>query len=174
MDQPMNRASELETTASLSQAVDQVFGAETSALDLEGVSMITPPAIVFPGQLMDETNAYRTAHDLLARRAPREALEILEPALEKDPTNTGLLSMRAWAYMIRVQLAKAEADLRTLVERNPSDDWALHALGRVLERQSKHTEALPYLRLAAVMSDDFDHHLAADRVARLIGQQNEG
>lgn len=139
--------------------------------ELDGVSMIGAPVMVFPGQLTDETSAYRTAHDLLVRRAPREALEVLEPALAHDPTNTGLLSMRAWAYMIRVQLAKAEADLRFLVENNPSDDWALHALGRVLERQSKHAEALPFLRLAAIMSDDFDHHLAVDRVAKVLADR---
>jgi Tfp pilus assembly protein PilF len=130
------------------------------------------PAIVFPGQTAHET-AYQTAHDLLARRFPKEALELIEPALAEDPKNHGLRSLRAWAYMIRAQLGKAEEDLRILVEDDPSDTWARHALGRVLERQSRLKEALPHLRLAAVMSDDYDHQAAVFRVQNRIAQQDE-
>ena len=99
------------------------------------------PAVVFPGQTSHEV-AFRTAHDLLSRRFPVEALEILEPALTDDPDNFGLRSMRAWAYMLRAQLAKSEAELRWLVERDPSDAWSQHSLGRVLERQDRLEDAL--------------------------------
>ena len=125
------------------------------------------PPVVFPGQRGHE-RAYGVAFDLLARRAPVEALEVLEPALEIDPGNTGLRSLRAWAWMIRAQLGKAEAELRDLVEANPSDDWALHALGRVLERQNRGAEALPHLRLAAAMSGDPEHEVAVLRVERQV------
>lgn len=118
---------------------------------------------------MTET-AYRTAFDLLADRAPKEALEVLEPALEQEPDNTGLRTLRAWAYLMRAQLQKAEAELAQLVEENPSDDWAQHALGRCLERQSRYAEALPHLRLAAVMSGDPDHGLAALRVEQRLNR----
>lgn len=127
---------------------------------------LTAPALMFPGQ--GPETAYRTAHDLLARRFPREALEVLEPALADDPGNTGLRQLRAWAYLLRAQLQKAEAELRTLVEDDPADVWSRHALGRALERQSKYAEALPHLRLAAVMSDDYDHHAAVYRVERQV------
>lgn len=125
------------------------------------------PAIVFPGQA-GHAAAYRKAHDLLARRAPKEALEVLEPALAQDPRNTGLRSLRAWAYLLRAQLGKAETELRELVDETPDDIWARHALGRVLERQNRLTEALPHLRLAAVMSDDHDHVAAVRRVERRL------
>lgn len=125
------------------------------------------PPLVFPGQAAPEA-AYRTAFDLLARRAPAEALEVLEPALADEPGNTGLRTLRAWAYLMRAQLQKAEAELRSLVEENPSDDWAQHALGRCLERQSRYAEALPHLRLAAAMSGDPDHGLAALRVEQML------
>ena len=141
--------------------------APTNALDLEGVVALTPPSLSTSTYSGPE-NAYGVAHELLSRRAAKEALEVLEPALDDEPANTGLLSLRAWAYMIRAQLSKAEADLRVLVEKNPSDDWALHGLGRVLERQSRHAEALPHLRLAAIMSDDFDHQVAVNRVQRIV------
>jgi len=139
-------------------------------VDLE----IKAPAVALPdwlgpGQAGPES-AYRTAYDLLARRFPREALEVVEPALAEEPHNTGLRCLRAWAYMSRAQLQKAEADLRTLVDADPTDVWAQHALGRVLERQSRLTEALPYLRLAAVMSDDYDHQAAVIRVQNRLAQ----
>ena len=125
------------------------------------------PPLVFPGRAAPEA-AYRTAFDLLARRAPAEALDVLEPALADEPDNTGLRTLRAWAFLMRAQLRRAEAELEWLVEQNPSDDWAQHALGRCLERQSRYAEALPHLRLAAAMSGDPDHGLAALRVERLL------
>jgi tetratricopeptide (TPR) repeat protein len=134
---------------------------------MEDFSLPAPP-IIFPGQT-DLASAYRVGFDLLSRRAPEEALEVLEPALEEDPTNTGLRMLRAWAFLIRVQLGPAEAELRVLVEERPDDDWLRFALGRALERQSKYAEALPHLRLAAAMSADPEHELAVLRVERLSG-----
>lgn len=113
-------------------------------------------------------SAYRTAYDLLAARAPAEALEVVEAALVEDPRNTGLRSLRAWAFLMRAQLHKAEAELRALVEETPDDLWSRHALGRVLERQSRLKEALPHLRLAAVMSGDVEREVDVLRVERLL------
>src|SRR3954453_2836239 len=129
--------------------------------------MLPVPPVVFPDQAAPES-AYRTAYDLLVLRAPKEALEVIEPALADEPGNTGLRALRAWAYLIRAQLPRGEADLEQLVEENPSDDWAQHALGRCLERQSRFADALPHLRLAAAMSGDPEHGLAALRVERLL------
>lgn len=126
--------------------------------------------MVFPAQAAAPESAYRTAFDLLARRAPREALEVIEPALEQEPTNTALRTLRAWAFLMRAQLGRAETELAELVDENPSDDWARHALGRCLERQSRFAEALPHLRLAAAMSGDPDHGLAALRVEQRLQQ----
>jgi tetratricopeptide (TPR) repeat protein len=134
---------------------------------MDDLSLPAPP-IIFPGQ-NDPTSAYRIAFDLLSRRAPEEALQVLEPALEQDPDNTGLRMLRAWAYLIRVQLGPAESELRSLVDEHPDDDWLRFALGRALERQSKYAEALPHLRLAAAMSADPEHELAVLRVERLSG-----
>lgn len=127
---------------------------------------LTAPAVVFPDQ-RDLGSAYRVAYDLLARRAAVEALEIIEPALEAEPGNTGLRVLRAWAFLIRVQLERAESELRQLAEERPDDDWVRFALGRSLERQSRYAEALPHLRLAAAMSGDPEHELAVLRVERL-------
>jgi len=133
------------------------------------VDELKAPAVVFPGMASPES-AYRTAYDLLTRRAPVEALDLLEPALAKDPTNTGLRQLRAWAFLLRAQLRKAEAELRELIEVDPSDIWSRHALGRALERQNRPAEALPHLKLAAAMSDDYDHQAAVFRVEGQLAQ----
>ena len=123
---------------------------------------------VFVHHLCHAASAYRTAHQLLSSSAPREALEVLEPALTEDPDNTGLRSLRAWAFLQRAQLQRAEEDLRVLVEDAPDDVWARHALGRSLERQHRLEEALPHLRLAAAMSGEVDHEVAVLRVERRL------
>ena len=130
------------------------------------------PAVVFPGQTGHET-AYQTAYDLLSRRFPKEALELIEPALAEEPGNRSLRSLRAWAYLLRAQLGRATEELQGLVEEDPSDVWARHALGRALERQSRYEDALPHLKLAAVMSDDYDHHAAVYRVQGLLARKQD-
>ncbi|MDT0203341.1 tetratricopeptide repeat protein [Nocardioides sp. AE5] len=120
--------------------------------------------IVFPSQKEHPSAAYRVAFDLLEQRAPEQALDVLDEAITAEPDSLSLRSLRAWAYFVRVQLAKAEEDLRFVVEHDPSDVWARHTLGRVLERQSRLAEALPHLRLAAAMSGAPDHERAVRRV----------
>lgn len=132
---------------------------------------LPPPA---PASQHGPESAYRTAHDLLSRREPREALALLEPALDQEPDNTGLRCLRAWAYLISARLQPAEDELRWLVEQNPDDDWARHALGRSLERQSRLAEALPHLRLAAAMTGDPVHELAVLRVERRLVETGAG
>ncbi|WP_162602273.1 tetratricopeptide repeat protein [Nocardioides daejeonensis] len=127
------------------------------------------PKMIFPGQ-RDLAGAYRVAWGLLHDDAPAEALEILEPALEAEPDNVGLRSLRAWAFFRRAQLDKAIADLRFLVEADPTDVWARHTLGRAYERKSAYTDALPHLRIAAVMSGDAAHERAVARVLHLQDQ----
>ena len=124
------------------------------------------PPMVFPGQ--GPEHAYRTAYEFLAQRLPNEALDLITPALADDPTNSGLRQLQAWAFMVRAQLGRAEEVLSALVEERPDDVWSRHALGRVLERQSRHADALGHLKLAAAMSDDYDHQASVYRVTRAI------
>ena len=128
------------------------------------------PALVFPGQLAEPAGAHRLAWDLLERRAPREALEVLDAALTQDEDNYGLRSLRAWAYLMQARLTHAETELRWLVGADPSDAWARHALGRSLERQSRYADALPHLRLAAAMTGDPEHETAVLRVERRLAE----
>ena len=127
------------------------------------------PPVLPPAHLRPES-AYRVAHDLLVERAPREALGVLERALALEPANTGLRALRAWALLMRAQLQKAETELRSLVEETPDDVWARFALGRALVRQSRLKDALPHLRMAAVMSGDPEHEVEVLRVERMLAE----
>ena len=115
-------------------------------------------------------DAYQQAWSLIEGSAPLEAIEILDPALSAEPGSTGLRTLRAWAYFKSAQLGRAEADLSRLVEADPTDVWARFALGRTLERQSRLTEALPHLRMAAVMSGDPEHEAGVLRVERRLAE----
>ncbi len=128
---------------------------------------ISAPPVVFPGQSAPES-AYRTAFDLLARRAPQEALGVLEAALVEEPDNTGLRTLRAWAFLMRAQTAPCRGRARPPGRGEPRRRLGATRARPVPGRQSRYAEALPHLRLAAAMSGDPEHGLAALRVERLL------
>ena len=123
-----------------------------------------------PSHTNHPADAYHEAWRLLEDRDPRQALALLDPALEKEPESASLRTLRAWAYFQSAQLRRAETELSGLVESCPTDVWARFALGRVLERQSKYADALPHLRLAAVMSGDAEHEAGVLRVERRLAE----
>jgi tetratricopeptide (TPR) repeat protein len=119
-------------------------------------------------------DAYHGAWALLEDREPRRALALLDPAIDAEPTSTSLRTLRAWAYFQSAQLQRAEGELEQLVEDCPTDVWARFALGRVLERQARYADALPHMRLAAVMSGDAEHEAGVLRVERRLAESGEG
>jgi predicted Zn-dependent protease len=115
-------------------------------------------------------DAYHRAWRLLQDRDPQGAIALLDPAISSEPDSTSLRTLRAWAYFLSAQLQRAESELRALVDELPTDVWSRFALGRVLERQSRYAEALPHLRLAAVMSADAEHEASVLRVERRVAE----
>ncbi len=126
-------------------------------------------AVLRSVDLVDAVDRFQQARQLLEERQPRAALDLLQPALEDEPDSPSLRTLVAWAYFMTAQLGRAETELRALVDRAPTDVWARFALGRTLERQSRLTEALPHLRMAAAMSGDPEHEVAVLRVERMLG-----
>ncbi|MER6410164.1 tetratricopeptide repeat protein [Streptomyces humidus] len=83
------------------------------------------------------------------------AARVLAGLVEEVPEQTGPRLLLARAYYHSAQLRRAEAELRTIVERDPVEHYARLMLGRTLERQGRHEEAGPQLRLAAALSGEF-------------------
>jgi predicted Zn-dependent protease len=123
-----------------------------------------------PSRQHHPADVYHQAWQLLEDRDPRQALALLDPAIDAEPGSTGLRTLRAWAYCQSAQLQRAEQELAGLVDDCPTDLWARYALGRVLERQSKYADALPHMRLAAVMSGDPEHEAGMLRVERRLAE----
>jgi Flp pilus assembly protein TadD len=102
---------------------------------------------------------------------PLGAARLLEPIVEAEPDNAAVRLLLARAYFNSAQLAGAEAQLRALIEHDPSDHYAHHVLGRTLERGGRFREALPHLRLAAAMKRHRDYVDALDRVETWLGMR---
>ncbi|MFJ8933859.1 MULTISPECIES: tetratricopeptide repeat protein [unclassified Streptomyces] len=84
------------------------------------------------------------------------AARILDGLVEEVPEQTGPRLLLARSYYHSAQLRRAEAELRTIVERDPVEHYARLMLGRTLERQGRGDEAAPHLRMASALSGDFD------------------
>jgi Tfp pilus assembly protein PilF len=111
--------------------------------------------------LMEE---YRRARLFAEAGDPIEASRILAPIVEAEPGNTEIRLQLALSYFASAQLRGAETQLRVLIERDPSDHYAQHLLGRTLERQNRHSDALPHLRLALAMAAVPEYEEAVRRV----------
>lgn len=144
--------------------LDEAIGAPVS------IPPFSLPAEYVSAGAKHPADAYQQAWSLIEASAPLKAIEILDPAIEVEPASASLRTLRAWAYFKSAQLHRAEADLVVLVEESPTDVWARFALGRVLERQSRYADALPHLRLAAVMSGDVEHEATVLRVERRLAE----
>ncbi|MFF3334647.1 tetratricopeptide repeat protein [Streptomyces sp. NPDC002888] len=83
------------------------------------------------------------------------AARVLGGLVEEAPEQTGPRLLLARAYYHSAQLRRAEAELRVIVERDPVEHYARLMLGRTLERQGRHKEAGPHLRLASALAGDF-------------------
>ncbi len=100
---------------------------------------------------------YRAAIAAFERRDFGEAVRLLTEVLAAEPDNHSVLELRARAHFHRASLAPAEADVRAILVRRPTDEYANVLLARVLERQSRHAEAMGVRRVLAVITGDPRH-----------------
>jgi predicted Zn-dependent protease len=117
---------------------------------------------------MNLIEEYRRALLYLKAGDPIEAARLLEAVETAEPGNSEVRLRLAMAYFGSAQLGKAEGQLRVLVDRDPSDHYAHHLLGRTLERQGRAREALTHLRLADAMASVPDYGTAVQRVAARV------
>ncbi|WP_341717758.1 tetratricopeptide repeat protein [Micromonospora sp. FIMYZ51] len=119
---------------------------------------------------MDLLAEYRRATLFFESGDPSSAARLLEPIVAAEPDNSAVRQLLARAYFQSAQLTRAEEQLRELVDRNPSDHYAHHVLGRTLERLNRHNEALRHLRIAAAMhATNNDYTTALRRVETRVG-----
>ncbi|MEU1362001.1 tetratricopeptide repeat protein [Micromonospora zamorensis] len=119
---------------------------------------------------MDLLADYRRATMFFETGDPSGAARLLEPIIDAEPGNTAVRQLLARAYFQSAQLNRAEEHLRELVDRDPSDHYSHHVLGRTLERLNRHNDALRYLRIAAAMyATNDDYRTALERVETRVG-----
>ncbi|MCZ7456635.1 tetratricopeptide repeat protein [Streptomyces sp. WMMC940] len=82
------------------------------------------------------------------------AARILDGLVAEAPEQVAPRLLLARAYYHSARLGRAETELLAVLERDPVEHYARLMLGRTLERQGRHTEAAPHLRMAAAMSGD--------------------
>ena len=76
------------------------------------------------------------------------AAQILPAVVADAPADLAPRLLLARAYYHSAQLKKAEGELRHIIDQCPTEDYALLMLGRTLQRQSRHTEAETYMKMA--------------------------
>ncbi|MEU3416157.1 MULTISPECIES: tetratricopeptide repeat protein [unclassified Streptomyces] len=109
-----------------------------------------------PGVPHEETVAERweRARLLFDAKDYIGAAKLLPAVVEEAPEQTAPRLLLARAYYHSAQLRRAEEQLRQVVDRDPVEHYAHLMLGRTLERQGRHQEAAPWLRLAAAFAGE--------------------
>ncbi|MFC0110093.1 tetratricopeptide repeat protein [Kibdelosporangium aridum] len=83
-----------------------------------------------------------------------KAANLLAEVVAEVPEQIAPRLLLARAYYHSAQLRRAEEQLREVVERDPVEHYAHLMLGRTLQRQGRHDEATPWLRLAAALTGE--------------------
>jgi Flp pilus assembly protein TadD len=100
---------------------------------------------------MQENEQYRLAVAYLEAGDPLEALRLLEPLEDELHEQAGGQLLLGRVYYHSAQLSRAQEALERAVELAPTDAYARFALGRTLQRRSRHGEAVVHFRVAAAL-----------------------
>ena len=100
---------------------------------------------------MQETEQFRLAQAYLEAGDPLEAVRLLEPLADELRGQAGGQLLLGRAYYHSAQLGRAQEAFERAVELAPTDAYARFALGRTLQRSSRHDEAGVHLRVAAAL-----------------------
>jgi predicted Zn-dependent protease len=109
------------------------------------------------GPMMGEETAaqrWERADLLFGEKGYTEAAKLLVGIVAEFPEHVAARLLLARAYYHSAQLRRAEAELRTVIDRDPVEHYAHLMLGRTLERQGRDEEAAPWLRMAGALSGE--------------------
>ncbi|WUW19216.1 tetratricopeptide repeat protein [Streptomyces sp. NBC_01465] len=101
------------------------------------------------------TERWERAHLFFDAKEYGKAALILRGLVDEVPEQVAPRLLLARSYYHSAQLGRAESELREVLVRDPVEQYALLMLGRTLERQGRHGEAGPHLRMAAALAGDF-------------------
>lgn len=109
---------------------------------------------------------YQRGVELLGRRSPAAAAQLLERAAAAEPQSRMVREALARAQFDAGRYPAAAESFRMIVEASPADDYAHFGLGLALARAGEPAQAAEYLALAAAMRPDLPHYSAALRDVR--------
>jgi len=91
----------------------------------------------------------------------------LKKARDLDPEKTSIREALGRAYFRSQQFEKAREEFEAVVERAPTNDFALFCLGRSLQLQGRHAEARKPLALASCLRPEReDYRVYRDKARR--------
>lgn len=109
----------------------------------------------------DETAVYehfQVGMGLLETGNPAQAAVRLERARKGAPQKTSVREALGRAYFEVGRLKDAEAEFRSVVEIDPTNDYAHFCLSRVLQRRGRFKQAEIHLKLARAMSPEEERY----------------
>jgi tetratricopeptide (TPR) repeat protein len=109
---------------------------------------------------------YTRGLGLLTSGSPAAAVELLQRAADAEPASRSIREALARAQFGARRYAEAADNFRSIVEDNPSEDYALFGLGLALSRLGDFAAAVEHLALAAAMCPDNKDYTNALRQAR--------
>ena len=109
---------------------------------------------------------FRAGSQLLERGDCHAAIVPLSRARDLEPNKTSIREALGRALFHTGRYEAAATEFEAVVERAPTNDFALFCLGRSLQQLGRHTEARRPLTLAAWMRPErADYRLYRDRSA---------
>ena len=109
---------------------------------------------------------YTRGLELLKRRSPAAAAQLLERAAEAEPESRSIREALGRAQFGSARYLAARVSFARIVAANPTDDYAQFALGLSAVRAGDLRTAVEHLALAAAMRPDIDHYVRELRMAR--------
>lgn len=107
---------------------------------------------------------YTRGTALLAAGDYHAAAVPLAQARDLDPDKTSIREALGRAFFRTARYEQARREFEAVVERAPTDDYALFCLGRSLQQLGRHAEARGPLALAATLRPERgDYRLYRDR-----------
>lgn len=123
----------------------------------------------------DVYDLYRRGTGLLAAGDHHQAVIPLSRARDLDPDKTSIREALGRALFYIQRYEEAAEEFRAVVERAPTNDFALFCLGRCLQQMGRHAEARQPLALAACMQPGRrDYRVYRDRARARAAQPPGG